>query len=187
MTELSWLIGVNPACLPRSAEGWPISTQAGNVLKIATAINLCAGECSFTDLLCHLWNCKSSIRQIQAQFSFCRAAYVQLEVHPSGNAGRCAYSLAFQFSFSASPPLLCFVNFIVGRCFDMLMCKENLPAAAQGEAMPKPGRLIRMFLQVHITPHQSQRTPSCSLLSACPQLTDASCSNPILAEIMQSI
>lgn len=71
-------------------------------------------------------------------------------MHPSGNAGRCAYFLAFQLGFSVSPSFLCSVNFIVGRCFDMLMCRENLPAVAQGEAMPKPGRLIRMFLRVHI-------------------------------------
>lgn len=137
--------------MTKTHSGWEWKT----VLKIATAINLCAGACSFAGLLCHLWNCQSSKRQNQAQFCFCRAAYVQLEVHPSGNAGRCADLLAFQFSFSVSPSFLCFVNFIVGRCFDMLMCKEKLPAVAQREAMPKPGRLIRTFLQIHIILHHS--------------------------------
>lgn len=114
--------------MTKTHSGWEWKT----VLKIATAINLCAGACSFAGLLCHLWNCQSSKRQNQAQFCFCRAAYIQLEVHPSGNAGRCADLLAFQFSFSVSPSFLCFVNFIVGRCFDMLMCKEKLRQLRRG-------------------------------------------------------
>lgn len=105
---------------------------------------------------------QNSMRQNQCQFCFCRAASVQLEVHPGGNAGRCAYFLAFQFSLSVSPSFLCFVNCTVGRCFDMLMCKENLPAVAQGEAVPKPGRLSRMFLQVHIIPHHSHPALCCA-------------------------
>lgn len=30
---------------------------------------------------------------------------------------------------------LCFVNFVVGVCFDMLMCRNSLPAVAQGETL----------------------------------------------------
>lgn len=49
----------------------------------------------------------------------------------------------------------CFVNFVGGICFDMLMHRENLPAVAQGEAISEPPRLIRTLLQVHTTVHHS--------------------------------
>jgi len=69
-----------------------------------------------------------------------------------------AGELIFQFLNSVSACLLhssCFVNIVGGICFDMLMCRENFPAVAQGETISEPRRLISIFLQVHITGHHS--------------------------------
>lgn len=89
-------------------------------------------------------------------FAFSRAVYIQLHVHTSGKGSRCGYFLVTQFSFSTSLSFLyIFFNFVVGVCFDMLMCRNSLPAVAQGETISKPHRLIRLFLQVHINMHHS--------------------------------
>lgn len=56
---------------------------------------------------------------------------------------------------------LCFVNFVVGISPDMLIYRENLPAVAQGETISKPRRLIRMFLQVHITANECRPAFCC--------------------------
>lgn len=56
---------------------------------------------------------------------------------------------------------LSFINVMVSICYDMLKCRESLPAPAQGQTIFDPPRLSRMF------PHHRASEPTSAIPSFC--------------------